>query len=131
MFNFGFLLYFFSNVSIFRFHGGRYDLFKHNCNNFSSYLTKFLGVENIPQHILDLPDKVRMVFEKSNEFLTAILHRGLRNDFFFSSVRHFRIYFFQFLFGLLFPFSIWTFISLLYLDFYFPFLFGLLFRDIS
>jgi len=40
------------------FHGGRYDLFKHNCNNFSSYLTKFLGVENIPQHILDLPDKV-------------------------------------------------------------------------
>lgn len=40
------------------FHGGRYDLFKHNCNNFSSSLTKFLGVENIPQHILDLPDKV-------------------------------------------------------------------------
>jgi len=42
------------------FHGGRYDLFKHNCNNFSSYLTKFLGVENIPQHILDLPDKVML-----------------------------------------------------------------------
>ena len=37
------------------------------------------------------------------------------------------IYFFQFLFGLLFPFSIWTFISLFYLDIYFPFLFGLLF----
>ena len=32
-----------------------------------------------------------------------------------------------FLFGLLFPFSFWTFISLFYLDFYFPFLFGLLF----
>ena len=60
--------------------------------------------------------------------MTAILHRGLRNGFFFSSVvRHFRIYFFQFLFGLLFPFSIWTFISLFYLDFYLPFLFGLLF----
>ena len=37
------------------------------------------------------------------------------------------LYFFQFLFGLLLPFSIWTFISLLYLDFYFPFLFGHLF----
>ena len=36
--------------------------------------------------------------------MTAILHRGLRNDFFFSP-----IYFFQFLFGLFFPFSIWTF----------------------
>ena len=47
-------------------------------------------------------------------FLTAILHRGLRNDFFFSL-----IYFFQFLFGLLFPFFLRTFI--------FPFLFGLLF----
>ena len=34
---------------------------------------------------------------------------------------------FPFLFGLLSPFSIWTFISLFYLDFYFPFLFGLLF----
>ena len=39
-------------------------------------------------------------------FLTAILHRGLRNDFFFNS-------------NLLFPIFIWTFI--------FPFLFGLLF----
>ena len=46
-------------------------------------------------------------------FLTAILHRGLRNDFFFSVVRHFRKYFFHILYGLLFPFSIWTFISLL------------------
>ena len=40
------------------FHGSRYDLFKHNCNNFSSALTKFLGVNDIPQHILDLPDQV-------------------------------------------------------------------------
>ena len=40
--------------------------------------------------------------------------------FFFSP-----IYFFQFLFGLLFPFSLWTFISLFSGDFYF--LFGLLF----
>ena len=38
------------------------------------------------------------------------------------------IYFFQFLFGLLFPFSIWTYISPPYLDFYFPFIFGLWFQ---
>ena len=55
------------------------------------------------------------------EFLTAISHRGLRNDFFF--IRSFT---FHILFGLLFPFSIWTFISLFYLDFYFE-----TFRDIS
>lgn len=46
------------NLGQSEFHGGRYDLFKHNCNNFSSYLTKFLGVDDIPQHILDLPNKV-------------------------------------------------------------------------
>ena len=59
----------------------------------------------------------------ARSFLTAILHRGLRNDFFFSG----HIYFFHILFGLLFPFSIWIYISLFCLDFYFPFLFGLLF----
>ena len=48
-------------------------------------------------------------------FLTAILHRSLRNCFFFNPL----IYFFQFLFGLLF--------SLFSLDFYFPFFLGLLF----
>ena len=54
-------------------------------------------------------------------FLTAIVHRGLRNCFFLTL-------------HLLFPISIWTIISLFlfgllflfYLDFYFPFLFGLL-----
>lgn len=40
------------------YHGSRYDLFKHNCNNFSSSLTKFLGVQDIPAHILALPDYV-------------------------------------------------------------------------
>ena len=50
-------------------------------------------------------------------FLTAILHRGPRNDFFFI------------LTTLLFPIFTWTLNSLYYLDlyFYFPFLFGLLF----
>ena len=53
------------------------------------------------------------------EFLTAILHHGLRNDFFF----------FQFHFTLsnccldfYFLFSLWTFISLFSLSFYFPFI---------
>ena len=55
-------------------------------------------------------------FQRVYMFLTAILHRGLRNDFFLFLQP---IYFF--------PFSIWTFISLFFLDFYFPFLFGLLF----
>ena len=48
-------------------------------------------------------------------FLIAILHRDLKNGFF---VRSFT---FHLLFGLLFPFSIWTFTSLFYLDFYSPF----------
>ena len=48
-------------------------------------------------------------------FLTATLHRGLRNDFFFHYVHFFL------------PSFIWTFISLFSLDFYFPFIFGLLF----
>ena len=50
------------------------------------------------------------------DFLTAILHRGLRNDFFFffSSANllfplFYLDFYFPFLFGLLFPFSIWTF----------------------
>ena len=44
--------------------------------------------------------------------LTAISHRCLRNDFFFPLIY--------------FPYSIWTFISLFYLDFYLPFIFGIL-----
>ena len=52
--------------------------------------------------------------------MTAISHRGLRNCFFLFFTLH-----------LLFPISIWTFISLFYLDLNLPFLFGLLFRDIS
>ena len=51
------------------------------------------------------------------EFLTAILHHGLRNDlFFFNSILLCPIvvwtFIFSFLFELLFPFSLWTFISL-------------------
>ena len=70
------------------------------------------------------------------KFLTAILHHGLRNCFFprsftfhilFGLLYPFSIWtFFPFLFGLIFPFSFWTFISLFYLDFYFE-----TFRDIS
>ena len=69
-------------------------------------------------------EKVKFPLEVSTEnaFLTAILHSGLSNDSFFSHP----IYFFQFSFGLLFPFSLWTSISGFSLDFYFPFLFELL-----
>ena len=54
-------------------------------------------------------------------FLTTILYRGLRNDFFFLRSHTF----FQFLFGLLFSFYYFTFYTPFYLDFYFSFLFGI------
>ena len=61
-------------------------------------------------------------------FLTAILHRGLRNDFFFQ----FQFKFSNFYLDFYFPFSIWTFvflfnldfISLFYLDFFSIFFFS-------
>ena len=72
------------------------------------------------------------IFLSNSLFLIAILHRDLRNCFVFSISVHllsifYLDFYFSFLFGLLSPFSIWTFFSLFYLDFYFSFLFGLLF----
>ena len=61
--------------------------------------------------------KIRLLIIATFSFFTLILHRGHRNDFFLVSP----IYFFQFLFGLLFPFFIRTFIFLFYVEFYFPF----------
>ena len=70
-------------------------------------------------------------FNCDHQFFIAILHRDLRNCFFFRHLLFtFHIVFgllfplfyldfcFPFLFGLLFPFSIWTFISLLHLNFF-------------
>jgi len=37
--------------------GHTYDLFKHNCNNFSNHVSNFLCGKQIPQYILDLPEK--------------------------------------------------------------------------
>ncbi|XP_063852913.1 uncharacterized protein DDB_G0284459-like isoform X3 [Scylla paramamosain] len=37
---------------------GTYDLFKHNCNNFSDEVSQFLCGRGIPKHILQLPDEV-------------------------------------------------------------------------
>lgn len=34
-----------------------YDLFKHNCNNFTQEVATFLTGKSIPQEILDLPDE--------------------------------------------------------------------------
>ena len=65
-------------------------------------------------------------FTRNTFFLTAILHRGLRNCFFYALFPLSNIYFdcyfpffyldfyFPFLFGLSFPFSILTFISILF-----------------
>ena len=41
-----------------RFRGDRYDLFRHNCNNFSNETAQFLVGRGIPQHILDLPNEI-------------------------------------------------------------------------
>ena len=65
--------------------------------------------------------------------MTAILHRGLRNDFFFLFQFRFTFsnfyfdFYFPFLFGLLFPFFFGLSFFFFSLDFYFPFSFGLLF----
>ena len=63
-------------------------------------------------------------FRTSNKHVCTIImgfpllyRRILPTCMFFTAILH--------LFGILHPFSIWTFISLFYLDFYFPFLFGL------
>ncbi|KAI1291792.1 Desumoylating isopeptidase 1 [Halotydeus destructor] len=37
------------------FHGGKYDLFHHNCNTFSNELALLLTGRGIPQEIIDLP----------------------------------------------------------------------------
>jgi len=47
-----------SNHSRDRFKGDRYDLFRHNCNNFSHETAQFLTGRGIPQYILDLPNEI-------------------------------------------------------------------------
>ena len=37
---------------------GTYELFQHNCNNFTNELANFLTGKGIPQEILDLPNDV-------------------------------------------------------------------------
>merc|ERR1739844_304840 len=76
-----------------------------------------------------MPERVTAFSGYVFYFLTAISHRGLRNCFVFFLSAHllsifYLDFYFPFLFGLLSPFYIWTFISLFYLDFCFPFLFG-------
>lgn len=41
-----------------RFTEATYDLLRHNCNNFSDELARFLLGRGIPQYILDLPNEV-------------------------------------------------------------------------
>ncbi|XP_044732436.1 uncharacterized protein LOC123295236 isoform X2 [Chrysoperla carnea] len=40
------------------YHGSTYDLFSHNCNNFSEEIAQFLCGVGIPRYILELPDEV-------------------------------------------------------------------------
>jgi len=41
-----------------RFKGDKYDLLRHNCNNFSNEAGQFLTGKGIPQYILDLPGEI-------------------------------------------------------------------------
>ena len=70
--------------------------------------TQACTVENISKMVMHVQLRYFLnffwMFLNPHWFLTAILHRGLRNDFFFSFS------------NLLFPIFIWTFISLFYLD---------------
>jgi len=47
-----------SNQGRDRFRGDKYDLFHHNCNNFSNETAQFLVGRGIPQHIIDLPGEI-------------------------------------------------------------------------
>lgn len=38
--------------------GDKYDLVRHNCNNFSNELSNFLVGQSIPSYILDLPEEI-------------------------------------------------------------------------
>ena len=87
-------------------------------------LLKNHSYQELLKNLCQLDNLIQVVLSQNESFrfLTAISHRGLRNCFF---TLH-----------LLFPISIWTFIShflfgllfpFFYLDFYLPFLFGLLF----
>ncbi|CAB4061133.1 DESI1 [Lepeophtheirus salmonis] len=47
-----------SQLSHGKFKCGTYDLFRHNCNNFSQELAEIICDSSIPQYILDLPNQV-------------------------------------------------------------------------
>lgn len=49
-----------------------YDLFENNCNDFSNWLANFLVERNIPNHILELPKKV-----KDTAFFKIVMNRRM------------------------------------------------------
>lgn len=49
----------FTKLFILVFSGSRYNLFKHNCNNFSNEVSQFLVGVSIPSYILELPDVIQ------------------------------------------------------------------------
>ena len=44
-----------------RFRGDKYDLFRHNCNNFSNETAQFLVGRGIPQHIIGRKQKLILI----------------------------------------------------------------------
>ena len=77
----------------------------HNCSLMAYMLPTYILYEYCISYVYTLSIKFPYYTFIQYSFLTAILHRGLRNCFFFRSQLFSHI-----LFGLLFPFSIWTFI---------------------
>ncbi len=47
-----------------------YDLFENNCNNFSNMVACFLVDKNIPNYILEVPEKIKKlgIFTRNNNF---------------------------------------------------------------
>uniref|UniRef100_A0A914UIW6 PPPDE domain-containing protein n=1 Tax=Plectus sambesii TaxID=2011161 RepID=A0A914UIW6_9BILA len=61
-----------------RFHGTKYNLLEHNCNNFSNEVAQFLTGNPIPAKIVNLPsDVMRSPFRQSiRPFLENVISRG-------------------------------------------------------
>lgn len=49
-----------------------YDIIENNCNNFTNWLSNFLVDKSIPDHILDLPKKV-----KDTDFFKMIMNKRM------------------------------------------------------
>lgn len=53
-----------------------YDLFDNNCNHFTNWMCNFLLDKNIPEYILNLPERV-----KKTEFFKLFIKQNYKKDF--------------------------------------------------